>query len=421
MKYPLRNEYDTAIRNLDKFLLDNTLKYGKPVKQSQNSNLLRSYNGGKAIVYEIQTSSKRYALKCWVEDLGDLKFRYKAIDDHLKHVNLPYFVEFSYQEHGIIVNGQKFPIVKMEWVDGINFKRFISNNISNSVHIRGLAEKFLDMVRNLHQKDISHGDLQHGNIMVRQNGDICLIDYDTMYVPKLCNERDNIKGLAGYQHSSRNKLDKLSPKVDYFSELVIYLSLLAISEQPSIWKKIEQEERLLFSEQDLLNPRSSAMFAELTKLSPEIIYFTLELEKFCRQLDIESLQPLEKLVDEYGGSKFTWAFESDTVPNLSSPSTNQKNSVWDFPATNISKSGSTVHASNSDPWNAIGVNLSNVWDKLDEAQPKVEAWDKLGKVEHREEHSPVESDSIWNKFDTIWNRLRTSISSAWNRFLNWLS
>lgn len=42
MKYPLRGEYDTAVRNLDKFVLDSVLKVGTPVKQTRNLNLLRS-------------------------------------------------------------------------------------------------------------------------------------------------------------------------------------------------------------------------------------------------------------------------------------------------------------------------------------------------------------------------------------------
>lgn len=87
MKYPLRSEYDTAVRYLDKFVLDSVLKVGKPVKQAQNPNLLRSHNGGKAIVYEIQTNTKKYALKCWVEDLGAQKIRYKETDDYLQKSN----------------------------------------------------------------------------------------------------------------------------------------------------------------------------------------------------------------------------------------------------------------------------------------------------------------------------------------------
>ena len=146
MKYPLRTDYETVVKYPDRFIYDGILQQGKPVKQKQNQNFLLSHNGGKAVVYEIQTNPKKYALKCWIEDLGDLKIRYKAIDAYLKTVQLPYFVDFAYQEQGILVNGQRFPIIRMEWVDGISFKDFISNNINNPTSIRNFAEKFLEIL-----------------------------------------------------------------------------------------------------------------------------------------------------------------------------------------------------------------------------------------------------------------------------------
>lgn len=354
MKYPLRGDYEIAVKYLDKLVLDPILKTGKAVTQVQNPNFLFSLSGGKAIVYQIQTNPKKYALKCWVEDLGNLKNRYQAIDNYLTTVKLPYFVDFAYQEKGIIVNGQKYPIVRMEWVEGVSFKEFIANNINNPVYIRNFADKFLEMMTILHQKNISHGDLQHGNIKVRSNGDICLIDYDSLYVPQLSNEKDVIKGLTGYQHPKRKYLDKLSSKSDYFSELIIYLSLLVIAENPHYWQKIEQEERLIFSEKDLINPSSSSTFKELKKLSPEIIYFTEQLEKCCQTSDIEYLQPLEIVVSGYKGNKKTWEF----LPPPTSININTNSSAFGIFDPSTSQTATTnKNQPVSDPWCTIEKNI----------------------------------------------------------------
>ena len=406
MKYPLRTDYETVVKYPDRFIYDGILQQVKPVKQKQNQNFLLSHNGGKAVVYEIQTNPKKYALKCWIEDLGDLKIRYKAIDAYLKTVQLPYFVDFAYQEQGILVNGQRFPIIRMEWVDGISFKDFISNNINNQTSIRNFAEKFLEMVKILHQNNISHGDLQHGNIIVRKNGDLCLIDYDSLYVPQLSNATDNIKGLPGYQHPNRNKLSKLSPKADYFSEIVIYLSLLILSENPNYWQQIQQEERLLFSEKDLIKPNSSKIFKQLKNLSPEIVYFTQELEKFCQQSNIENLQPLENLVNNYTGAK--WSFEPppdivEPLPEEEPPPTSRKDTT------------------SSDPWTKLETNSSSAWDIFDTGKtppPKDEnIWDKFGTGKT----PPPKDENIWDKFDNIWKKLTTSVSSIWNKILNWFN
>lgn len=407
MKYPLRTDYETVVKYPDRFIYDGILQQGKPVKQKQNQNFLLSHNGGKAVVYEIQTNPKKYALKCWIEDLGDLKIRYKAIDAYLKTVQLPYFVDFAYQEQGILVNGQRFPIIRMEWVDGISFKKFISNNINNPTSIRNFAEKFLEMVKILHQNNISHGDLQHGNIIVRKNGDLCLIDYDSLYVPQLSNATDNIKGLPGYQHPNRNKLSKLSPKADYFSEIVIYLSLLILSENPNYWQQIQQEERLLFSEKDLIKPNSSKIFKELKNLSPEIVYFTQELEKFCQQSNIENLQPLENLVNNYTGAK--WSFDPTTDTGIQGL-TSEK----DLPQSN--------NTTSSDPWEKLKTNSSSVWDKFDTGKtPPPTDWDKLHQQPRKEAPVPIPDENIWDKFDNIWKKLTTSVSSIWNKILNWFN
>ena len=71
--------------------------------------------------------------------------------------------------------------------------------------------------------------MQHGNIMVKDGGQLVLVDYDSMYVPALDGWDEEIKGLQGYQHEARWKNKKLAPKADYFSELIIYLSLLGLS------------------------------------------------------------------------------------------------------------------------------------------------------------------------------------------------
>ncbi len=304
-----------------------------------------------------------------------------------------------------MVNGVKFPIVRMEWVDGISFKRFLADNIHNPARIRDFADKFLEMVKELHKSNISHGDLQHGNTIVRRNGAICLIDYDGLYVPKLSNEKDDIKGLDGYQHPNRKKLDKLSSKSDYFSELVIYLSLLAISEKPSYWKDIEKEERLLFSDKDLKDLENShppLIFAELKNLSSEIKYFTLELEKFCKESSVELLQPLENLANAYKGKILRSVSHKVTPTSSPSPTSTNSNNVQ-----------------SSDPWSKLDItNQSGAWDKMDGSQaPIKDTWDKIDQHDQNEQTELATDENIWNKFDDIWNKALKSASTIWNIFV----
>ena len=128
MKYPTRKDYETFVKNPKIFVLDKILQTGTPLTQSQNPQFLLQYSGGKAVVFVIETSTKKYALKCWIEALGNLQNRYKELDQYLQQYQLPYFVDFCFNEQGILVNGQKYPTVRMGWVEGINLKKFIADN-----------------------------------------------------------------------------------------------------------------------------------------------------------------------------------------------------------------------------------------------------------------------------------------------------
>lgn len=201
--------------------------------------------------------------------------------------------------------------------------------------------------------------------------------------------------------------------------------MLAVSEKTSYWQDIEQEERLLFSDKDLANPHSSRIFAELKKLSPEIVYFTIELEKFCQESNIEILQPLENLVTAYTGSKVSRDFVPNATPDLSSPipiPMDLNNPVaWNiFTPNNISSK--SVNVGSSGTWDKLDTNSSNAWDKFDGNQPSIkDAWDKFDQSGQTEQPKSTTDENIWSKFDDIWNKMLKSVSSIWNRFAKWFN
>lgn len=183
---------------------------GRPVK----------YAGGFCIVFPYYAGGKKYAVRCWHAHLDGAEERTKRISQTLRKSNLPYFVGFEYVNNGIITPQGIQPVVIMDWVCAKPLKKYIAEHISNSTVLNNLADKFAQMVRDLHSRNFSHGDLQHGNIMVKDDGNLILVDYDSMYIPELDGWTDEISGLAGYQHPARWNNKYLSPKADYFSELV---------------------------------------------------------------------------------------------------------------------------------------------------------------------------------------------------------
>ena len=296
MEYPTRQEYNMAVEHLDRFVLVPHLRGGRPKRTRRNT--LYAYSGGYSRVYPIEVGNRTIALRCWIADIGEAKERYRRIKSYLQANPLPYFVQFDYFDEGILVNGKKYPVITMEWVDGLPLNKFLDQQIHNSSAVWQLAQKFEIMVKNLHHLSISHGDLQEGNILVEKTGErlsLKLIDYDSLFVPSLQGWPNEIMGVPTYQHPKRQQLKLASEKTDYFSELVIYLSLRAYAEKPHLWKRC-QEQQLLFSVADFTHPSHSPVFRELKSFSAEMRQLAERLEEFCHRNDPSQLLPLEKVL-----------------------------------------------------------------------------------------------------------------------------
>lgn len=133
--------------------------------------------------------------------------------------------------------------------------------------------------------------------MVKSDGSLVLVDYDSMYVPGLEDFDDEIKGLEGYQHPSRWKMKKMSRKADYFSELIIYTSLMTFAEIPSLWKdkNIKDTETMLFSADDIKSRGKNSIFAILDS-NTHLAQYSSAIKKELMIDNIEDLQPLEDVV-----------------------------------------------------------------------------------------------------------------------------
>lgn len=299
MPLPTIPDYSTCIKT-PALVHPAVLKDGHPIEKGVR---LIKYSGGFCVVFPYQTPSKKYAVRCWHAEVSDAKRRTQVIAESLKKANLPYFVGFDFYEDGIMTPQGMQPLVVMDWVEAQSLKRFLSEHITETSVINKIAENFKKMVADLHANHFSHGDLQHGNIMVKPDYSLVLVDYDSMYVPDLKGMPDEIKGLVGYQHEARWKNKNVSEKADYFSELVIYTSLKALAKMPSLWKdlNIEDTETLLLSGEDIQLRGRSTIF-QVLRTDSELAPLAEKLCEFMAKTSIDELCPLEEAVISTGDS-----------------------------------------------------------------------------------------------------------------------
>lgn len=289
----------TSIENNQSLVIDSFARQG--IFRRDKRGRLVAYTGGFSVVYPFEYNNEVWAFRCWHADLGNLRGHFLTLSSALSKLNLPYFCSFTYVDEGIVVEGKKYPTTRMKWIDGKNLKKYICIHKNDKDKLKNLANNFVKMITTLHKYHISHGDLQHGNILVDDNDNLFLIDYDSVYVPELQGEADIIKGLKGYQHPKRVDNLLANEKVDYFSELIIYLSILAIAEKSSFVEKyqVEDSEQLLFSFEDFKDLENSQVYADLKLLGGFFPILLKILLDYLDEDDICNLKPFTTLVDKY--------------------------------------------------------------------------------------------------------------------------
>lgn len=262
--------------------------------ERNNRGDLQRYSGGYTIVFPvIATDGSKWAFRCWHNDVGAEKERYKTLSDEIKRLNSPYLAEFVYVENGIIIKGTNSATTRMRWVDGLPLNDYLKKYKDDRVRLSSLINEFAKMCKELHRQQVAHGDLQHGNILVTETGKLVLVDYDSMYVPKLGRVKDIIAGKPEYQHPCRAKNKYASEKLDYFSELVIYISLLTIARKPELLKKFNIEDSLLFKASDFTDLPSTSIYKTLSQCGEDVTKLLGVLNDFLKENDINKLRPIE--------------------------------------------------------------------------------------------------------------------------------
>ena len=219
-------------------------------------------SGQFAYVYKLKsiTGHGDYAVRCFRGYLGDRDQRYRAIQDHVQSLPVPCLTDFRYAPEGILVGGQRYPILFMKWIEGPTLDLYVGEMLHRRDVLLHLADEWLRVVSALEASGVAHGDLQHGNVIV-EHGQLRLIDHDGIFVPAMQGWSASEVGHQHYQHPQRTA-HQFDQSLDNFSALVIYLTLLSLAERPELWHEYH-DENLLFTKADFQAPSTSTLFTKI--------------------------------------------------------------------------------------------------------------------------------------------------------------
>jgi hypothetical protein len=227
-------------------------------------------SGNFATVFRITGADGRnWGVKCFTHYVADQQIRYERISACIKGLSCSWNVPFDYISRGIRCMGTWYPVLRMEWIEASALIPYIEAHLRQPTALAKLAGEFAAIVRELGDRGIAHGDLQHGNLLVAADGGLKLIDYDGMYVPGLEQLGASELGHRNYQSPARSKSD-WGPALDRFSAWVIYGSLVALAIEPSLWGSLHRDgdEALILTESDFREPSRSVALLSLAS-SPD--------------------------------------------------------------------------------------------------------------------------------------------------------
>jgi serine/threonine protein kinase len=309
------NTFDEAVRRPQTRLLAPELKEGAAeqitvTRGGRAYTQLWSQCGAMATVYKYRLPDNRVlALRCFHTPVcGSLHQRYIQLERFVQtHPRLGEVIaDFTFYSEGIWVykqdQGQRqrvvHPLLSMEWVNGGTLLDIVHQHCQQQdrQQLRDLVLQFQRLIAVMDEAQCAHGDLAGGNIMVREQGQLALIDLDHVYIPLFQGQVVSLVGQPDYQHPEWRKR-RFNEHADDFSRHVIFTALYALSCEPSLWGKYVThgrselvETHLLFREQDFAAPSQSPLFADLEALHDPILSAETQLLKAACKETLETLQ-----------------------------------------------------------------------------------------------------------------------------------
>jgi hypothetical protein len=281
--FPAAGDYYKAVQAPARCFTVPKLQAAQFVWDSLGPTLAR---GSSAVVFQAAVEGRPQALRCYIREDASSRDRYSALDAYLAGHDLsPYVSGTTWLDRAITVNRVTWPVLTMDWIDGRTLNEYVDFLVtgSNTAALTTLAGRWRELVSLLQRSEFAHGDLQHGNVMVDQDGQLRLVDFDGVWIPQLAGQSPPTEfGHPNYQHPVRRVWDRW---LDTFSALVIYLSLVALGRDPGLWLALYNSKNLLFAKNDFFPPFTTEAWKQLAALrDPQVDELARKLKECCDPL-----------------------------------------------------------------------------------------------------------------------------------------
>jgi len=248
--------------------------------------------GRSAIVFRADVGTEDVALRCFTREAAKQRERYRVLHAHLAGSIPTYMVDFTYRDREILVAGELYPVVQMGWAEGRPLHLWVEQHLGDPRHLERFAALWLEAVTDLQNRGMAHGDLSTDNCLATEDA-LTLIDYDGCFIRALKKADPGEEGNLNFQHPRRMGYYALD--MDAFPALVIYLSLLALAVDNSLWRFHNGSSNLIFTAGDYRSPRETPLWRALDRIpNRQIAPLLTALADMCNA-PVNDLPPLSEV------------------------------------------------------------------------------------------------------------------------------
>ncbi|MGE7624851.1 class III lanthionine synthetase LanKC [Viridibacillus sp. NPDC096237] len=210
-------EFDQYLDSLNSTSVEDKIENNK-FDEYEFLNAIRFNNGGGIYVAERKEDKKKVIIKearpksgldgLKVDALERQKIEFDALSKLSEVEGVVNIIEyFKHWKHSFLV---------IEYVDGINLQSWVSANYpytnSSDIHsykekVQNILSKLVSIIEEMHKKDVGMGDLQPANIIISQDLNVTLIDFETAH-PKDSVNRPTMRTIGFSHPNNKNNAER---------------------------------------------------------------------------------------------------------------------------------------------------------------------------------------------------------------------
>lgn len=220
---------------------------------------LASTNGRETFLVRNKIDGFLAVAKCFDKEIYSFALKQDVLI-HLDYPGIPKI--FACYEN------EKMSCVVREYIDGVSLDEYIHNNELSEKEKINICIKLADILVYLHsqKKPIIHRDIKPGNVIVKANGDVALIDFDIARTIKEDSEVDTVFfGTKGFAPPEQYGFEQTSQRADIYAFGVLMRFLFTGS--------------VVKNDEAIINKRIKHIINKCTAFSPRDRYANMMLVK----------------------------------------------------------------------------------------------------------------------------------------------